>query len=155
MAALWETGYVELTDLRTRIGPGRGKVMDPVKLWAGYVGGDEDAISGTSEYRQIQILDSHINSSDEEPITLTALGSASSPDGKDSIMIVGVEHGIITKSASVNLPQRGGRIVPSENQIWWQSPDGELFTGTLSGSLVCDLLIYCVRLNMKLTKSQK
>ncbi|KAI0090814.1 pol II transcription elongation factor [Irpex rosettiformis] len=128
MAALWETGYIELTDLRTRLGPGRGKIMDPIKLWAGYIAGDESAASGTSEYRQIQILGDHIDVSGEGPVTVVALGSASSQDGKDAIMIVNIEGGNITESVSVDLPQRGGRMVPSDNQVWWQSPNGELLS---------------------------
>lgn len=52
LASLWETGYAELTDLRTRtrIGPGQGKVMDPLPLWKGAVG------TGAHEYRQVAVL---------------------------------------------------------------------------------------------------
>ncbi|KAI0686278.1 Elongator complex protein 1 [Cytidiella melzeri] len=126
--ALWETGYAELTDFRTRLGPGRGKVMDAVKLWAGLVSDADFVTSGTLEYRQILLLsqesDDHIDGS----FTFAALGSNSSQDGNDIIKVARLEHGKISESVTGDLPQRGGRLVPSDHQLWWQSPDGELLS---------------------------
>ncbi|KAF8885990.1 IKI3 family-domain-containing protein [Infundibulicybe gibba] len=49
-ALLWESGYVELWKLETRLGPGRGKVMNPTRAWAGLFG---ERLS--VEYRQIAL----------------------------------------------------------------------------------------------------
>lgn len=133
IAALWETGYIEFTDLRTRLGPGRGKVMDPVKLWAGFVAGDERTVSRISKYRQIQVLTA--NRPGEDSIKFAVLGSPTTQDGKDTITIVDIAQGKIIESVSIDLPQQGGRMVPSDNQVWWHSPDGELLTGSLLTSI--------------------
>lgn len=37
LVVLWETGEIEMWDLRTRIGSGRGKVMKPRPVWSGTV----------------------------------------------------------------------------------------------------------------------
>jgi elongator complex protein 1 len=39
LALLWECGYIEYWNLRTRLGPGPGKVMEPVKVWSGVIDG--------------------------------------------------------------------------------------------------------------------
>ncbi|PFH52192.1 hypothetical protein AMATHDRAFT_74468 [Amanita thiersii Skay4041] len=48
-AILWESGYTEVWNLKTRIGPVPGKVMDPEKIWSGTVG------AGIYCWRQILI----------------------------------------------------------------------------------------------------
>ncbi|OBZ69677.1 Elongator complex protein 1 [Grifola frondosa] len=56
LAVLWESGVVELFDLHTRLGPGRGKAMDPARIWAGIVGVNDAEIGASSRsYRQILV----------------------------------------------------------------------------------------------------
>lgn len=127
LAALWETGYLEVTDLRTRLGPGRGKVMDAVKLCAGYVDSAEASNLGVSEYRQVQLFaQESVGKNTDGPVKFAALGSGSTQDAKDIITIASIEHGKIAAPVTIDLPQRGGRIVPSNHQLWWQSPEGAL-----------------------------
>ncbi|PSS15420.1 hypothetical protein PHLCEN_2v3258 [Hermanssonia centrifuga] len=52
MTTLWETGYIEITDLHTRLGPGPGKVTDPVRFWSGYAIENQT----NKDYRQILAL---------------------------------------------------------------------------------------------------
>ncbi|KAF8339341.1 pol II transcription elongation factor [Amanita rubescens] len=64
LAILWETGYIEYWDLKTRLGPGPGKVMDPVKIWSGVIGGD------VRSWRQILVR------SLEEHFVIYAIGAS-------------------------------------------------------------------------------
>ncbi|GJE98183.1 IkappaB kinase complex IKAP component [Phanerochaete sordida] len=115
LAQLWETGYVELTDLRTRLGPGRGKVMDPLPVWKGLIG-DE-----THAYRQVSVLKTA-----DESVKVVALGSGAGIDAKDVVVIASVGGGAISECVQVDMSHRNGRLVPSEDQILWQSPEGEI-----------------------------
>ncbi|THG94781.1 hypothetical protein EW026_g6757 [Hermanssonia centrifuga] len=119
MTSLWETGYIELTDLHTRLGPGPGKVMDPVKLWTGYTVENQT----NKAYRQILALVS------EEPslLRLAVLGSENKPDGKDVISLVVLKENEVQGRFEVVLPQRNGRLIPSDDLLFWQAPDGEIF----------------------------
>ncbi|KIP09060.1 hypothetical protein PHLGIDRAFT_68294 [Phlebiopsis gigantea 11061_1 CR5-6] len=114
LVTLWETGYLELTDLRTRIGPGRSKVMDPISLWKGVAGGQE------LEYRQILAL-SHVESAPKVVVLGTSLGEEST----DVAILLSIAGGAAERT-SVKLPQRNGRLVPSDENVWWQSPEGEI-----------------------------
>ncbi len=127
MTSLWETGYIELTDLHTRLGPGPGKVMDPVKLWTGYTVENQT----NKAYRQILALVS------EEPslLWLAVLGSENKPDGKDVISLVVLKENEVQGRSEVVLPQRNGRLIPSDDLLFWQAPDGEIFAGASSSML--------------------
>ena len=124
MAALWETGYVELTDLGTRLGPGRGKVIDPTKIWAGFVNGEAADDAFLVEYRQILLLPAEGGA-----IQIVALGTGSAPSTKDSIAWAIVKGSQVPEQGRVELPRRNGRLVASDTQIVWQSSDGELLLG--------------------------
>ena len=119
LVALWETGYVTLTDLRVRIGPGRGKVMDPVLTWKGVVEGP------VSEYRQVIALDT-----DGTTSKIAVLGSSCGQDSKDAVTVLSID-GAATERVTVSLPGRNGRLVPSDEFVWWQSPEGEILKGGL------------------------
>lgn len=122
LASLWETGYVALTDLRTRLGPGRGKIMDPSTVWRGLVG------SEAFEYRQIAVLRMPDEAGDAT--IFAVLGSGKSQDGRDAIVLVSVTNGSVSEQTTIQLPQRNGRLVPSDEKVWWQSPEGELLERT-------------------------
>lgn len=124
LAILWETGHIELTDLRTRLGPGKGKVMDPTPLWVGTV--DQETVSSGGSCRQVQLLIG--KEPDEQRITrLVVLGSNTT----DFVSVLSVENNIVVDQTKKILPQRNGRLLTSNNKILWQAPDGEIFTGTL------------------------
>lgn len=120
MAAVWESGHVEITDLQTRLGPGRGKIMDPVRLWSGTVAGDMEA----NEFRQIMVL-----TAEEGQLKFVVLGSPATRKGKDFVEVVVVKLGELANRVKIDLPERNGRLVVSDSQVWWQSPDGEILSG--------------------------
>ncbi|KAM5537957.1 hypothetical protein V8D89_008433 [Ganoderma adspersum] len=118
LAVLWEPGILEVFDLKTRLGPGRGKVIDPVSVWSGTVG---EGAGGS--YRQV-VFDQTVL--EDNAIRLGILGSKSSNgDLTDAVSIVDILGGE-RKSTEVALPAHNGRLVPAQG-IFWESPDGHLY----------------------------
>ncbi|PSS32243.1 hypothetical protein PHLCEN_2v2012 [Hermanssonia centrifuga] len=109
-------GYVALTDLHTRIGPGPGKALNPVKLWTGYAVENET----NNGDRQILALVS-------EDVPLLRLAVENKPGGKDVISFVVLQENEVQGRSEVVLPQRNGRLIPSDDLLFWQAPDGEIF----------------------------
>lgn len=103
-AMLWETGYIELSDLRTRLGPGKGKVMDPTTLWTGSV--DLEITSREGGYRQVQVWND-TNRIKKGVISLAVLGS----DIIDLVVMLSLENGSVLERADIKLPQRNGRLL--------------------------------------------
>lgn len=122
---------MEVVDLRTRLGPGHGKVMNPLKLWAGFVTIDNSFPEGSAEYRQIAVFAEESSSDDGRgSVRFSVLGCGRAHNAKDFIIFAEAANEKISEPVIIDLPHRSGRIVPSSNQIWWQSPDGQLFSGT-------------------------
>ncbi|KAK0495026.1 pol II transcription elongation factor [Armillaria luteobubalina] len=118
LAVLWETGYVEVWDLSTRLTPGRRKVMDPKKVISRTT---PSAYPGS--YRQV-ILRS---------------------DG--SLLLLGSDNGdeLDRRVRSMVMPSRNGRLVPVDQGIIWQSSSGQLYNvrGNTS-SLICSFPSFCL-----------
>ncbi|KAJ7799963.1 pol II transcription elongation factor [Mycena olivaceomarginata] len=111
LALVWESGYLELWSLRTRLGPGPGKFMDPSRTFAGVVG------KGGLGHRQVML-----------PIaagTVYLLGT--SPEGHDVVSIVRLDKDDTTSSTEVAFPSQNGRLVQSAGTPIWQSASGGLF----------------------------
>ena len=120
LAVLWEPGILEIFDLKTRLGPGRGKVMNPVSVWSGTV--NEDA---RGSYRQV-VFDQTIL--EDNAMRLGILGSKpSNGDLTDAVLIVDILGGE-RKSTEVALPAHNGRLVPAQG-LFWESPEGHLYEG--------------------------
>lgn len=126
LVALWETGFVKLIDLRARLGPGKSKVADPLEVWSGLV---LEADSAPKSYRQITAVR---DVADGDELHLLALGSDQNSDGKDCISIIELKGWKVEGRFDVELPQRNGRLIPSERQVYWQAPDGEILSGTFT-----------------------
>ncbi|KAH9910699.1 IkappaB kinase complex IKAP component [Amylocystis lapponica] len=133
VVVLWESGAIELTDLHTRIEPGRGKAMDPVKIWAGHVNGEEAEI-GTRRFRQVVFYNPENAAvatlpvhADEEVFHFAALGVEADAEGADVICVVAIRGGAVVERNEVRTRLRNGRLVPADEGITWQAPDGELF----------------------------
>ncbi|KAJ7252430.1 IKI3 family-domain-containing protein [Mycena haematopus] len=108
LALLWESGYLEIWSLQTRLGPGPGKIMDPSRTFAGVVGKDG--------LRQRQVVLS-------TPDSIYLLGS--SPEGHDIVTIAHLDKDATTEVA---MPSRNGRLAQSEGAtLIWQSIVGGLF----------------------------
>ncbi|CAK5281923.1 unnamed protein product [Mycena citricolor] len=106
LAVLWESGYLELWDLNTRIAPGPSKIMDPAQIFAESVG------RADIPSRQV------IVSSDRVFI----LGSRAGCDVVTSL-VIGKSDVTTSDMQSAN-----GRLVPCASSApVWQSSTGQLF----------------------------
>ncbi|KAG9312244.1 IKI3 family-domain-containing protein [Chiua virens] len=72
LAAVWQNGRVSVWSLRTRIGPGKGKAMDPTLVWT--------AGSGEKEkfWRQVSVTD--LTSNGKHTVLVVLLGSEEHTD---------------------------------------------------------------------------
>ncbi|KAJ7935380.1 pol II transcription elongation factor [Mycena leptocephala] len=110
LALLWESGYIELWSLRTRLTPGPAKIMDPCRTFAGVIG----------KGGQRQIMLSMI------PDIVHVLGSA--PEGYDVVTVVQIGKDTVESSTTVAMPFRNGRLILSEGEtLLWQAAGGQLF----------------------------
>ncbi|KIL68708.1 hypothetical protein M378DRAFT_8174 [Amanita muscaria Koide BX008] len=90
LGILWECGYIEYWNLRTRIGPGAEKVMDPVKIWSGVV--DEHI----HDWRQLLVR------SQEGNLTIIVLGTAQQVDVIATIKVSN-DSAIVRKQRQLHL----------------------------------------------------
>lgn len=116
LALLWENGAVQVWNLNTRLGPGRGKVMDSVKIWGGFI---NDLPSRT--FRRVGI-----SSSGDGKSSIVVLGSNS--PGSDLVVIVGITDGNVSSKNEIELPGRDGNLV-EDSPLTWQDSNGQLFNG--------------------------
>jgi elongator complex protein 1 len=121
LAVLYETGHISLWELRTRLGPGSGKVVDPNLVWEGEIPNTSGRAS--TSWRQITIK----ASGDDWKIAI--LGSASDGEIVKSIIIPPRED---YNEQEFILPSRNGRLVAgSENDtVWWEGSSGEINAGS-------------------------
>ncbi|KII95516.1 hypothetical protein PLICRDRAFT_96071 [Plicaturopsis crispa FD-325 SS-3] len=117
LAVLWESGHLDLWDLRIRLGPGRGQAMAPtkIKVW--------DAPADATLPRQMrQVVLGNRNASTD---FVAMLGSE---QGLQDILVV---HELFAESErlfTVRMPGRNGRLASSHDGVLvWQAADGELF----------------------------
>lgn len=137
LASLWETGYIEVTNLRTRLGPGKGGIVDPILLWSGSCNAEDSNPSGN--YRQVLLWNDQIETGVSDALHIVALGSG--PGTMDFLVAQFVVDGQVQQRAQVNLPERDGRLLRSDGTIAWQSPSGEVVTSALSFFRIYVLLI--------------
>ncbi|KAF7791354.1 hypothetical protein EIP86_002368 [Pleurotus ostreatoroseus] len=128
LVALWETGHLKLTDLHTRLGPGRGKVMSPEELWAGF------ATDGHGVYRSYRQAFAISNPSEIDVLKLFALASDNSGNARDVVSVSVLHCWNVQGRFDVELPQTNGRLIPSDRGLWWQAPDGEILSCALLAS---------------------
>ncbi|KAF6761197.1 pol II transcription elongation factor [Ephemerocybe angulata] len=115
LATLWEDGHIQLWALNTRIGPGPGKVMNPIKIWEGSV-----SDSGNTAWRQLSIRN-------DGTWSLTALGTSPSSN-KDLLQTIHLDDGKVLKTESTELPGKNCRVVDNTWPIVFQGPTGAIFT---------------------------
>lgn len=86
LALLWECGYIEYWYLKTRLGPGPGKVNEPVKVWSGLIDGHNRS------WRQLLVR------SPEAHLVIFVLGAS---PGADIVAAIKVD-----KDGAANVQQR-------------------------------------------------
>ncbi|KAF7294045.1 polymerase II transcription elongation factor [Mycena kentingensis (nom. inval.)] len=122
LGILWESGYVEFWDLKTRISPGPGKIMDPTRMFSGTFG---------ARQRQIAIPPDAVEG------TAYLLGSGA--NGQDVITIVQTSG---STSKTIPLPSQNGRLLTQTTEsgsVIWQAADGGLFVVTVPDASVAPL----------------
>lgn len=118
MLSLWECGYVELTDLQTRLGPGKDKVVDPVVRCL-----HQDPIDAQDSWTYKQGVPFN---ADHDSLSFALLQSS---ETRDRVTLVKVPNGARSSSRlDVDLPGHSGRLVHGDGQVSWQSSKGEIFS---------------------------
>lgn len=110
---LWQTGYLEIYEMHTRLGPGREKVYNPAKIWSGFAADDDNTI----RWRQIALKHNSESSS-----TVTVIGSTGSQEAIGSVKL---EGGLALKQV-VRLEKRNLRILDDVGERF-QASNGEIY----------------------------
>lgn len=122
LVVLWEQGLVETWQLDTRLGPGRGKVMNPTQAshWV--------LPTSNISYRQVVVL---------KDTTMAFLGS--SKTGLDVVLVVppGKTPEGSDGYSRIDMSERNGHLVSSQDVITWQSRSGDLFASAFSFASIC------------------
>lgn len=111
VAFLWESGFVQVWNLQTRLGPGSGKIMNPTKVG-----------EGTTSVGIAKRLS--VSTAANGKFTLAILGSK----GSDVLTCVEVGGSAFEIKNEVDLPGRGGTIPDGVIDVW-QDPTGRVFRG--------------------------
>ncbi|KAG9221313.1 hypothetical protein CCMSSC00406_0009424 [Pleurotus cornucopiae] len=115
LAVLWESGFVEVWNLNTRLEQGYGPVMKPSQVWAG-------KFDYCSKAHQIVAQEGPDN-------TLRLLILGVTDNGMDVLVDVSVEGGAVNAKAPRSIGMRSGRLITSDAGILYQSATGEVQEG--------------------------
>lgn len=118
LGVLWESGRIELWDLHTRLESGRGKVMGPILTWSGTV---------EPSKRQIAVTTSGALIPEKSLARVTILGS--DLQGSDVVEVIEILSDLTAKNHSIVMPSQGGRLVSSDDAIYWQASNGAIYQG--------------------------
>ena len=122
IAFLWENGLAQVWNLQTRLGPGSGKIMNPVKVGEGTV--------SISLARHVSV-----SAAIDGKVTLAILGSREN----DALAYAEVGNGIFEPKNEVDLPGLGGTMPDAAIDIW-QDSTGQVFRGLASSMWIgCSL----------------
>lgn len=123
LAALWESGFVEVWSLNTRLEQGYGPVMKPSQVWAG-------KFDYCSKAHQIVAQEGPDN-------TLRLLILGVTDNGMDVLVDVSVEGGAVNAKVPRSIGMRSGRLITSDAGILYQSATGEVQEGKCFHRLNC------------------
>jgi len=112
LAVLWQTGYLEVWEMHTRLGPGRGKVFEQIKAWSGFMI-EEDTVA---QWRQVALK------SLSTMWIVTVLGSRSQ---QDIIGTIRLERGAALKQ-TLELEKRNLKILDDGGE-YIQEPEGGIY----------------------------
>ncbi|KAG6856745.1 hypothetical protein H0H87_001089 [Tephrocybe sp. NHM501043] len=114
LAAFWETGYVELWSLQTRLQSGRGKAMDPTRVWSG-------SLEGVKNARQIQLTSLDATGTS---VTVRVLWTDMGVDFVTSLQL----EEFTSKEAltTTALPSVNSRLLAAGTRVTCQGPSGEI-----------------------------
>ncbi|KAG6839915.1 hypothetical protein C0991_010395 [Blastosporella zonata] len=111
LAVLWETGYAELWSLKTRFEGGRGKAVDPIRVWSG-------SLDGVRNARQIQLTATGTSS------TVSVLWTDKGANYVTSLQL----EGFASKGdpTTTTLPSVNSRLLSAGSRSTCQGPSGEI-----------------------------
>ena len=124
LGILWEHGYVELWLLKIRLLPGHTKIMDPSKIWCGWV----DKHDESSDLRVRQLAVKTLDAA-KGLYRVTVLG-ARHDLVVDYISDILVDGGLAKSSELSVLPRRNSRFMTPAIPRMFQMHDGEILTCT-------------------------
>jgi elongator complex protein 1 len=104
IAVLWESGYVELWDLHTRLEFGRGPVLTPDRLWSGSL--------GSAQFREISV---RTNALGNTIARIAALGFEKSRS--DVLQILDIEAEKINALEVPTLESLGWRLAITDGTV--------------------------------------
>ncbi|KAJ8489069.1 hypothetical protein ONZ51_g3188 [Trametes cubensis] len=135
LAILWEHGVIQVYDLQTRLGPGRGKVMDPVLVCSRSL----SSAGSVRSFRQAAFT----TLGDE--LRLAVLATELAGDANDIVSVADVGPSQDAQVTEIGLPKHSGRLVLSRTVVW-EAPDGRLYevdAATKSASEVAQFPEFC------------
>lgn len=121
---LWEHGYVELWSLRIRLLPGDAKIMDPSKIWSGWVDRHDELSDLRSRQLAVKTLD--VAKGLYRVTTLSARHDLV----VDYVSDILVEGGLVKSNKLSTLPQRNSRLMTPVIPNMFQMHNGEILTCT-------------------------
>jgi len=128
IAFLWENGQVQVWNLQTRLGPGSGKITNPLKVGEGIV--------PISLARRV-----NVSAVTDGKVTLAILGSREN----DALMYAEAGNGIFEPKNEIDLPGLGGTIPDAAIDIW-QDSKGRVFRGLAASMWIgCSLTRFISR----------
>ncbi|KAA1476949.1 Elongator complex protein 1 [Dentipellis sp. KUC8613] len=144
LAILWESGKIDLWDLHTRLGPGRGKVIEPKMVWGGFVQKTDDS----RQFREIGILTPN-GGAQTEGISAQIALLGNMRGGSDFLEVVDITPDGITRACLIDLDGLGWRLVVSDDAVACHHL-GKVYTVDVSESTLsppitlgtpCDLIV--------------
>lgn len=126
LAVLTQEKKIKVWELKTCIGSGKGKILDPSEQCVI----DLSKELNSSDFRQICFWEKNSSPEVLRFACLAKLGNT------DFLVNVEVAHTSEPEIEALLLPEGRGRLVESSSGIYWQSPAGNIhsFSGKLEGS---------------------
>ena len=134
LASMWQNGRISVWSLNTRIGPGKGKAMDPALIWTAGVC-DEEKV-----WRQLSV--SELTEGEIRTVKVVMLGSEGGSDylATYEISFVNSNGDKPAKEDSflIKMPGANGRLVAGHLYLspHWQDINGEIFEGWIALTFV-------------------
>lgn len=126
LGVLWEHGYIELWTLRMRLLPGPGKIMNPTKVWSGFVANYDK--SNAVRYRQLAVKTVDALKC---AFVIIALGSGYGSTG-DHVSVSTIEDGAVKEEVLSSVPQRNSRLLTPAALDTYETHNGQILTCMLN-----------------------
>jgi elongator complex protein 1 len=130
LGVLWEQGYVELWSLEIRLGPGNTKIMDPLKVWFGWIAKHDESSITLFRHLVVMTIDAQTRS-----YSVTALGM-NVASSIDYISVVTIESGLLKNNEFFSLPTKNARLLTPAVDGFYEMQNGDVVTCTQCSPIV-------------------